>query len=319
MSKIGSLYHQFITVPGLFTNQNRKNQNGDPLEISYQSKKNYMDWLHYAANYFKEQGIRYIGEIGLAEIQGYADHLQKKGYSASTQHNYLAPVCKACKICMDDIDKAIRYTADFTKGHTSTVTGGGAPAALNADLGFRRRELTRLHGNDLQTDKFGNYYVYLDRGKGGKAQRQHIPKEKIDEVKSYFNGENSLLFSKSDMDSMFNYHGQRRNNARNLYFEYAKRLAGEPSYRKELYRAIAEQWHKLNHKHRQDLEPFSFFDKPYKLRGKNAQLAAEQGIPLVLDRLALRAVSVLHLAHWRDNITIDYLFYREDGQLQGYK
>jgi len=88
MSKIGSLYHQFITVPGLFTNQNRKNQNGDPLEISYQSKKNYMDWLHYAANYFKEQGIRNIGEIGLAEIQGYADHLQKKGYSASTQHNY---------------------------------------------------------------------------------------------------------------------------------------------------------------------------------------------------------------------------------------
>ena len=48
----------------------------------------------------------------------------------------------------------------------------------------------------------------------------------------------------------------------------------------------------------------SFFDQPYVLRGKNKDLAIKQGRPWILDRLALRATSVLHLAHWRDNVTV---------------
>ena len=40
------------------------------------------------------------------------------------------------------------------------------------------------------------------------------------------------------------------------------------------------------------------------LRGKNKNLAIKQGRPWILDRLALRATSVLHLAHWRDNVTV---------------
>ena len=46
-------------------------------------------------------------------------------------------------------------------------------------------------------------------------------------------------------------------------------------------------------------------------RVKGRDLLQENGVtyvlaqnkPLVLDRLCLRAVSIFHLAHWRDNVT----------------
>ena len=85
---------------------------------------------------------------------------------------------------------------------------------------------------------------------------------------------------------------------------YYTEQAKDPKFRKELYKEVATQWHQLNKKHRGHLEPLSFFDKPYVLRGKNKDLAIKQGRPWILDRLALRATSVLHLAHWRDNVTV---------------
>lgn len=51
-------------------------------------------------------------------------------------------------------------------------------------------------------------------------------------------------------------------------------------------------------KHRDKLEPLSYFDKLYILRGKNRALAIAQGKPVVLDRLALRRhVNEYYAAH----------------------
>ena len=45
-------------------------------------------------------------------------------------------------------------------------------------------------------------------------------------------------------------------------------------------------------------------DKPYITRGKVKQELLDAGRPVVFDRLALMAVSVLHLAHYREDVTV---------------
>ena len=42
----------------------------------------------------------------------------------------------------------------------------------------------------------------------------------------------------------------------------------------------------------------------YFVRGKNKELAIKNGLPLSYDRLAVMAVSVFHLSHWRCDVTI---------------
>ena len=42
----------------------------------------------------------------------------------------------------------------------------------------------------------------------------------------------------------------------------------------------------------------------YFIRGKNKKLALEKGLPIVYDRLALMAVSIYHLSHWRLDVTV---------------
>ena len=43
----------------------------------------------------------------------------------------------------------------------------------------------------------------------------------------------------------------------------------------------------------------------YKVRGKNRINAEKNGLPAVYDRLAVIAVSVFHLSHWRCDVTVD--------------
>ena len=134
---------------------------------------------------------------------------------------------------------------------------------------------------------------------------QYVP-----QVKAYFDGSSQRIFKAEEFVKGFDYHGQRREVARQAIVYYQDRLNKEPGYRKALYKEIADQWHRNNHKHRCELEPLSFFHNPYRLRGKNRELAKKQGLPMELDRLVLRAVSVLHLAHWRDKGTIQSYFFR---------
>ena len=42
----------------------------------------------------------------------------------------------------------------------------------------------------------------------------------------------------------------------------------------------------------------------YVLRGHNRELALKNGLPVSYDRLALLAVSIYHLAHWRHDVTV---------------
>ena len=42
----------------------------------------------------------------------------------------------------------------------------------------------------------------------------------------------------------------------------------------------------------------------YFIRGENKKLAIKKGLPLKYNKLALMAVSVFHLSHWRNDVTV---------------
>ena len=45
-------------------------------------------------------------------------------------------------------------------------------------------------------------------------------------------------------------------------------------------------------------------NRPYRLRGDNLTKALASGSPTEYNRLALMCVSVMHLAHWRLDVTV---------------
>ena len=42
----------------------------------------------------------------------------------------------------------------------------------------------------------------------------------------------------------------------------------------------------------------------YRIRGANRERAEKLGLPIEYNRLAVMAVSVFHLSHWRTNVTV---------------
>lgn len=311
----GSLFHQFIQTPGLFFLLYRRRADGSLIPVAFSSRKLYLKELHLAAGYFTKLGISRLDQIGKEEVQAYELYLEGAKKTASTIHNYLAPICKLLGIPMDEIKKPLRHAADFNRSHGGGPTYGGPPGELNAMVGLRRHDLQRLHGNDL-LEKDGNTYIIVDKSKGGKYQEQKVLPQYVHAVKAFFDGSDRLLFKPKDLVYGFDYHGQRRAVAQEAIEYYTRRLRNEPGYRKKLYRELAGQWHAYNKKNRNRLEPLCFFDKPYILRGRNRDAALAQGKAVILDRLALRAVSILHLSHWRDGVTVQS-YYLDRGRSAG--
>ncbi len=304
----GSLFHQMINAPGVMELAYRKGKHGEPLPVSITTRKSYQQFLHHAAEYFKARGIRRIADIGLEQVQEYEKALEAEGKTPSTIHSYLAPLCKAVGISMDEISKPIRHGADFTRSGGKYTSDGGRPAEFNAMVGIRENELRHLYGNDI-LERNGYLYVVIRKGKGGKYQEQRVLPQYAEQVRKFFDGSDKKFFLRSEFSNKFDYHGQRRALAKEAMAYYADRLAKEPGYRKQLYEEIKTYWKRCNPKNRDKLEPMTYFNKLYVLRGKNRKLAEEQGKPVVLDRLVLRAVSVFHLAHWRDDVTIQSYYF----------
>ena len=80
----GSLFYQLSNAKGLNINANRDGG----IATSFKTQKNYRKSLHYAADYFKANGIRNANQIDTAAIQSYSDYLCGKGYAPSTIHAY---------------------------------------------------------------------------------------------------------------------------------------------------------------------------------------------------------------------------------------
>ena len=88
--------------------------------------------------------------------------------------------------------------------------------------------------------------------------------------------------------------GDRNQDVRNAY-----NLTGE----------LMKRWNEYNKNDKGKPRPFPFknIKGVYKLRGKNREKALKDGLAVEYDRLAVFAVSVFHLSHWRLDTLTNYL------------
>lgn len=210
---------------------------------------------------------------------------------------------------MDKVQKPKRVTAQNTRSRGKREVDDRRDAAREISprlydfacvVGVRRAEYAHLKGNDLVHDESGYPCVRVKRGKGGKFQLQRIlPGDEVF-VRSYFNGSESLVFTRDELNNKIDLHHLRAVLAQRAYQYYYGRLCREPEYRLQLEKEIKARWRQYNRRRWKQRE----FEGLYKLRGSNRELAQRLGRPVEYDRLAVMAVSVYHLSHWRCDVTV---------------
>ena len=273
------------------------------------------------AAYCKEQGVKRPDQLQWKEkelLQGYEKELEASGYSPATIHRRLAAPCKATGISMSEIEKPKRTSGKITRSRNEKANRQGKReiederysrlVTFQRAVGIRRAELARLTAIDLTTDESGYLCVYVAKGKGGKRQLQRIlPEDEITVLEIFQVAEpGQKLFSPEEMQNKIDLHGLRREHAQKAYKYYADRLKNEPEYKYELRKELAaryKEFHRPGDSNKKFLHDI-MNEEPYKLRGNNYQKAIEQGKETEYNRLALMAVSVFHLSHWRLDVTV---------------
>lgn len=294
------------------------------------TQKNYRKWLTAFIKYCREQHNCKTHAECMKHIQDYSDYLQEKGYKPATIHNYLAAVCSFYDVPMNTITKPIRYTAEYTKSRSDN--GKKIRADNNPDnpryartvefqkvVGIRVSELAKLEGRDLRIDESGHICIFVKDGKGGKDSLQRILPEDQEFVKSYFEGlgEKEKVFKPIELSNSVDYHNIRAMQAKKCYEYYFDRINTEEGYAEKLANEIRLRWKLYRTEKLPDgtivHKPFNekFISGTYKTKGKCRKLAIEKNLPVSYNKLALTAVSVFHLAHWRNNVTVQsYLLSR---------
>lgn len=255
-------------------------------------------------------------------LQAYTDHLIEKGLSKSTIHTYIAAPCKALHIPMQHISKPQRSIDDITRSRGNR-NPQGQREALNSRferlvqfqevVGLRRAELKDLKGENLQV-KDGKMYIVVEQGKGGKEQWQRILPRDAEIVQRTFDGikKDQHVFDDKEMKNKIDLHGMRAEHAKECYDYYTERIKQDPAYREQL-REELQQYFRDHHSHNGELDTRAYErfcddmnknEGVYQMRGKTRELAEEHERPTEYDRVALMAVSVEHLAHWRLDVTV---------------
>ncbi|MBY5013715.1 hypothetical protein K6V96_00325 [Streptococcus suis] len=276
----------------------------------------------------KVNGVKKISDITEEVLQKYHDDLQQdpKQYTPATIHTYLAPIAKASGINLNRIKKQKRISDRIVRGRKHEANEQGKKQELNSRfsrliqfqkvIGIRRNELKKLTGSDLIEDEYGNCYVLVKRGKGGKEQMQYILPNDIELVKQTFAGigENEPVFTDEEMKNQINLHGLRAQHARDSYFYYLNRIQQNPKIKQALKNLLITRWEEGHQKlknespRQYDRQRENFIydlrDEAYVLRGTNKSKALVSGMPIAYNRLALMAVSVLNLSHWRLSVTV---------------
>ncbi|HFI0166824.1 TPA: hypothetical protein ACGOSE_000074 [Streptococcus suis] len=280
------------------------------------------------ANWAKANSIKRLADITEEVIQQYHDDLQQdpKQYTPATIHTYLAPIAKAAGINLNRIKKQKRTSDKIVRGRIRESNEQGKKQELNSlfsrliqfqkVVGIRRNELKYLTGSDLIEDEYGNCYVLVKRGKGGKKQMQYILPNDIELVKKTFAGigENEPIFSEKEMNNQINLHALRAQHARDSYFYYLKKIQANPKMRQALSQLLISKWEEGHQKLKKESPNkyeilrknfiYDLRDEIYILRGTNKSKALASGMPIEYNRLALMAVSVLNLSHWRLSVTV---------------
>lgn len=259
-------------------------------------------------------------------LQAYTNHLVESGLSKASIHTYIAAPCKGLHIPMQHISKPQRTVDDITRSRGDR-NPQGQREALNPRFerlvrfqevtGLRRAELEALKGEDLRM-KDGKMHIVVRQGKGGKEQWQRILPRDAEVVQHTFNGikKEERVFSPEEMKNKIDLHQMRAEHARECYDYYVARIKEDPAYREQLKEDLKDYFKEHHDPGRDlDLKAYERFCNDleknqgmYQMRGESRKLAEEHERPTDYDRVALMAVSVEHLAHWRLDVTvINYL------------
>lgn len=284
--------------------------------------KSYRRSIRDFAGWARSQGIKDFRVINSKVIQEYEQYLEAlpQNYTAATIHTKLAPVCKACGVSMRDIRKPKRTSGKIVRGRDERSRGA---AELEQDkykrlvnlqqaVGIRRAELARLEGRD-----WDGRYIHVRGGKGGKDTMQFVLPADRATVQAIFDGigPKEHVFSKEEMQNHINLHTLRAEHARKCYTYYNNILERRPEQADALRKSLISRWERGNEK-LQKTDPAKYARQrsrfaadlnkqtPYVLRGENKQKAERAGVPVEYNRLALMAVSVMHLSHWRLDVTV---------------
>lgn len=270
----------------------------------------------------KDKGIRSLDQIDDAPalIEEYVAHLVAQGYTASTIHSYVSPITCGLGFSRDEsraVRKPRRVAAENIRGRGPQHKDAQRPefgrlVAFQSVVGIRRSELERLTTGCLVRDESGYLCVHVRQGKGGKEQLQRILPGDEDLVRSTFASSAGVrVFTPSEMQNKIDLHKLRAEQARRAYDYYLHRLRTDPDYPDRLVEELSARYMHLHRKASvSGLDQFlaqlnTPTGKPtWDVKGASKKRAEELGRPTSYDRLALLAVSVFHLSHWRLDVTV---------------
>lgn len=286
------------------------------------STDDFVSWAK-AQGYKTCDDIRAVGAADI--IQKYYNSLMSGDgrKSPATAHTKIAPICKGLGVKMADLDLERRTADAIWRGRDPAANDRGrheetldkyARLMTLASTGLRRDEIRKLKKSDLVTDESGYTCVHVARGKGGKEQLQRVLPQYLPTVQAVFDAVKSpegRVLTDTEMRNHINIHSHRARVAREAYSYYAGKLKTEPEYRQKLRSELIDRYttyHKASTGNRFVSELDNH--KPVMLRGANKAKAEAAGLPITYDRLALMAVSVYHLSHWRIDVTVtNYMVY----------
>jgi hypothetical protein len=291
----------------------QKDKNGNPLDTSDISTASLKQYKHHAIKFGEWCKVKYHCrkfEDCATHLQDYATALKEKGKSASTIHTYLAAVCRVWGVDLAEIKKPRRVVSENTRSRGVKAVDKRSDAKPDASprlyefakrVGLRRREYQRLCGDSLALDESGNLCIRV-RGKGGKLQYQRLLPEDEAFVRAYFDDKDAdeCIFLREELDNKIDLHHLRALQAQRAYAYYLEHIE-EADFREKLIAELQARWEAANNKKAWNPQ---LVEGGYYLRGKNREFAQAHGLPVSYDRLALKAVSVFHLSHWRDDVTV---------------
>ena len=157
----------------------------------------------------------------------------------------------------------------------------------------------------------------MKSGKGGKDQYQIILPADQQMVKNLFAGKDpgELIFTNDEIRASKNIdlHAMRAEHARDAYKEYEQIVAsgGSQRLKKALINSF-KAYHAGDPQSAKYMAQMARFmgemEGVYRLRGDNRQRAVALGRPVEYNKLAVLCVSVWHLSHWRNDVTIKHYF-----------
>ena len=296
----------------------RKEKKDTPMlkKTENQYKKHALKFAEYCKSTYRCKTLEECKE----HIQDYSNYLTASGKTASTTHTYLAGICRVLDVPLENINKPIRVVAENTRSRGTKAVDIRKDAGREASprlydfagiVGIRRNEYLHLAPDDLVVDNFENWCVRVKKGKGGKQQLQRILPDELELVKAVFDHptDESHSFSKAEMDNKIDLHHLRALRAQQMYNYYLERIRTETNYREQLIAEIKHTWeqddlNRIDNGYRPKRWKDCKVNGNYVLRGHNRELAQKHGLPVSYDRLALLAVSIYHLAHWRHDVTV---------------